>query len=36
MQSGVVDPTRILTQGAALDDVVSAHPAFDKRPPGWL
>lgn len=36
VQSGVVDPTRILTQVEKLDDVVSAYQAFDKRQSGWI
>lgn len=35
-RTGVIDPTRILTQREPLTDVIAAYQAFDKRQPGWI
>ncbi len=34
--SGVVDPTKILTQREPLTTVLDAYEAFDTRQPGWI
>ena len=36
VRTGVIDPTRILTQREPLTDVIAAYQAFDKRQPGWI
>jgi len=36
VQSGVVDPTQILTQVEPLTDAIEAYKAFDQRQPGWM
>jgi threonine dehydrogenase-like Zn-dependent dehydrogenase len=35
VQTGRVDPTRILTQHDALPDAITAYETFDRREPGW-
>jgi threonine dehydrogenase-like Zn-dependent dehydrogenase len=34
--SGVVDPTKVLTQREPLTTVLDAYEAFDTRQPGWI
>lgn len=36
VQSGTIDPERILTNVEPLTDVLSAYKAFDERQPGWI
>jgi threonine dehydrogenase-like Zn-dependent dehydrogenase len=36
VQSGRVEPTRVLTQVGPLMDVIAAYQAFDQRQPGWI
>jgi threonine dehydrogenase-like Zn-dependent dehydrogenase len=36
VQSGVVDPSRVLTQQGPLSGAVEAYKAFDKRQAGWI
>jgi threonine dehydrogenase-like Zn-dependent dehydrogenase len=36
VQTGVVDPTEILTQVEPLTDAIEAYKAFDQRQPGWM
>ncbi|MBX6368613.1 MAG: glutathione-dependent formaldehyde dehydrogenase [Rhodospirillales bacterium] len=36
VQTGVVVPSRILTQQAPITDAVEAYKEFDRRRPGWL
>jgi threonine dehydrogenase-like Zn-dependent dehydrogenase len=36
VQSGIIDPTQILTQVEPLTDAIEAYKAFDQRQPGWL
>ena len=36
VQSGAVDPTRILTQREPLERGIDAYKAFDRREPGWI
>jgi threonine dehydrogenase-like Zn-dependent dehydrogenase len=36
VQSGAVDPTRVLTQREPLTSAIDAYKAFDARKPGWL
>jgi len=36
VQSGVVDPTQILTQREPLTSAIDAYKAFDIRQPGWM
>jgi len=36
VQSGVVDPARILTQKQPFSSVLDAYKAFDKRQEGWV
>ncbi len=34
--SGVIDPTKILTEVEPLQNAIQAYEAFDSRQPGWL
>jgi threonine dehydrogenase-like Zn-dependent dehydrogenase len=36
VQSGVVDPSALLTKQEPLPSAIDAYRAFDKRQPGWL
>jgi threonine dehydrogenase-like Zn-dependent dehydrogenase len=36
VQSGVFDPSSLLTQSTALTDVIEAYKAFDQRVEGWV
>lgn len=36
VQSGAVEPTRVLTQVGPLMDVIAAYQMFDQRQPGWV
>ena len=36
VQSGVMDPSRILTELEPMTDVMNTYKAFDERQPGWL
>jgi threonine dehydrogenase-like Zn-dependent dehydrogenase len=36
VQTGSVDPTRVLTQREPLTSAIDAYKAFDARKPGWL
>jgi len=36
VESGVVDPTKILTQVEPFDSVIEAYKAFDEHQPGWV
>jgi threonine dehydrogenase-like Zn-dependent dehydrogenase len=36
VRSGVIDPVRVLTQLAPMDEVIDAYRAFDRREPGWV
>ncbi len=36
VQSGVVDPTQVLTNVAPLASAIDAYKAFDLRQPGWV
>jgi len=35
VRSGMIHPATILTQQIALDGVIDAYKAFDRREPGW-
>ncbi|MDD7961876.1 alcohol dehydrogenase catalytic domain-containing protein [Microbacterium thalli] len=34
--AGVFDPADLITEHAAIDDVIAAYEAFDRREPGWV
>ncbi len=36
VESGVVDPSRVLTEHEPLTDAIAAYREFDKRKPGWI
>ena len=36
VETGAVDPEKILTQREPLTSVIEAYKAFDKRQPGWI
>ena len=36
VSSGVIDPTKILTQREPITSVIEAYKAFDLRKPGWV
>jgi threonine dehydrogenase-like Zn-dependent dehydrogenase len=36
VQSGVIDPTEILTQREPMTNVIEAYKQFDTRQPGWI
>jgi threonine dehydrogenase-like Zn-dependent dehydrogenase len=36
VRAGAIDPSRILTQHEAIQDVIQAYEAFDQRKPGWI
>jgi threonine dehydrogenase-like Zn-dependent dehydrogenase len=36
VQSGAVDPSKILTQYERMTDAIEAYKAFDTRQPGWI
>jgi len=36
VQSGAVDPSKVLTEREPLTDVIEAYKAFDTRQPGWV
>jgi threonine dehydrogenase-like Zn-dependent dehydrogenase len=36
VQSGVLDPARILTRTEPMQSVLGAYEAFDQRQPGWI
>lgn len=36
VRSGVIDPTKVLTQVEPLTDAIDAYKAFDTRQPGWI
>ena len=36
VQSGVIDPTQILTQTEPMMGAIEAYKAFDAREPGWI
>ena len=36
VQSGIVDPTLILTQQEPMASAIEAYEAFDERKPGWM
>lgn len=36
VESGVLDPSRILTQLEPITSAVAAYKAFDERQPGWV
>lgn len=36
VESGVVDPAKVLTQHQSLHSAIDAYKAFDSRKPGWM
>jgi threonine dehydrogenase-like Zn-dependent dehydrogenase len=36
VESGLVDPEKVITQHEPLQDVMAAYREFDRRSPGWL
>ena len=36
VESGVIDPAKILTQAEPLADAIEAYKAFDRRESGWV
>ena len=36
VRSGVIDPSRVITQYESFDSAIEAYQAFDKRESGWL
>jgi threonine dehydrogenase-like Zn-dependent dehydrogenase len=36
VQSGVLDPAKILTRTEPMQGVIEAYEAFDLREPGWI
>lgn len=36
VQTGIIDPTKILSQVEPLTDVIEAYKQFDLRNPGWI
>ena len=36
VQSGIIDPARLVTQVESMESVIDAYKAFDTRSPGWL
>jgi threonine dehydrogenase-like Zn-dependent dehydrogenase len=36
IQSGAVDPLRVLTQREPMTSAIAAYEAFDERRPGWI
>jgi threonine dehydrogenase-like Zn-dependent dehydrogenase len=36
VQSGIIDPARLVTQMESMESVIDAYKAFDTRSPGWL
>jgi threonine dehydrogenase-like Zn-dependent dehydrogenase len=36
VQSGIVDPTKILTQNESFDNIIEAYKHFDLRQEGWI
>ena len=36
VETGAVDPEKILTQREPLTSAIEAYKAFDKRQPGWI
>jgi threonine dehydrogenase-like Zn-dependent dehydrogenase len=36
VESGLVDPEKVLTQHEPFRDAIAAYEQFDQRPPGWL
>ncbi|MDA8219256.1 MAG: glutathione-dependent formaldehyde dehydrogenase [Dehalococcoidales bacterium] len=36
VEAGEIDPTMILTEELAFDDVIEAYKRFDRREPGWV
>jgi threonine dehydrogenase-like Zn-dependent dehydrogenase len=36
IQSGAVDPLRVLTQREPMTSAIAAYEAFDERRPGWM
>jgi threonine dehydrogenase-like Zn-dependent dehydrogenase len=36
VESGIIDPARILTQLEPMNSAVAAYEAFDQRRPGWI
>lgn len=35
VRTGVVDPTKVITQHEPMGSVVDAYATFDRREPGW-
>lgn len=36
VQSGLIDPTTILTQKEPMSNIIEAYKQFDLREPGWI
>ncbi|MDR3566725.1 MAG: hypothetical protein P4L43_01720 [Syntrophobacteraceae bacterium] len=36
VESGIVDPSKILTNREPFESVIDAYKSFDKREPGWI
>lgn len=36
VQSGIIDPTKILTQREPIQNIIEAYKQFDVRSPGWI
>ncbi len=36
VQTGAIDPTKVLTEHEPLADALEAYKAFDRREPGWI
>jgi threonine dehydrogenase-like Zn-dependent dehydrogenase len=36
VQSGVIDPTQVLTQVEGMTSAIEAYKAFDEKQPGWM
>jgi threonine dehydrogenase-like Zn-dependent dehydrogenase len=36
VESGIVDPTEVLSQRAPITSALEAYRAFDRREEGWL
>jgi threonine dehydrogenase-like Zn-dependent dehydrogenase len=36
VQTGAIDPAKVLTQREPLSAVIDAYKAFDTRQPGWV
>ena len=36
VQSGAIDPTKVISQHESITSVLDAYKAFDTRQPGWM